>query len=79
MEPKVVNPMSDPEPEIDKAIASLSPEQRKLLELRARQRLKEDMGDISREGDALWRSVFPDYFRLVVSEWLAERAAPSRS
>ena len=67
--------MSDPEPEIDKAIATLTPDQRRLLELRARQRLQEDMGEISREGDALWRSVFPDYFRLAVSEWLAEGPA----
>jgi hypothetical protein len=74
MEWKVGNPIVDPEPELDQAIAALSPEQRKLLELRARRRLQEDMGDISREGDALWRSVFPDYFRLAVSEWLAEGA-----
>src|SRR5262249_46838655 len=45
--------MTNPEPQIDQAIASLTPEQRSVLEMRARLRLKEDMGDISREGDAL--------------------------
>lgn len=70
--------MSYPEPEIDKAIATLSPDQRRLLELRARDRLQEDMGGISREGDALWKSVYPDYFRLAVSEWLAEGPAVHR-
>jgi hypothetical protein len=71
--------MCDPEPEIDNAIATLTPEQRRLLELRARQRLQEDMGGISREGDALWKSVFPDYFRLAVSEWLAEGPTATRA
>jgi hypothetical protein len=65
--------MDDPEPELDKAIARLTPEQKSALECRARARLREDLGEMSREGDALWQSVFPDYFRLVVSEWLAAR------
>jgi hypothetical protein len=65
--------MNDPEPELDKAIAQLTPEQKVALEMRARARLREDLGDMSREGDALWQSVFPDYFRLAVSEWLAAR------
>jgi hypothetical protein len=46
--------------------------------MRARVRLQEDMGDISREGDALWRNAYPDYFRLAVSEWLAERSSAHR-
>jgi hypothetical protein len=70
--------MTNPEPQIDQAIASLTPEQRSVLEMRARLRLKEDMGDISREGDALWRNAFPDYFRLAVSEWLAEGSSSRR-
>jgi hypothetical protein len=70
--------MSNPEPQIDQAIARLTPEQKSVLEMRARVRLQEDMGDISREGDALWRNAFPDYFRLAVSEWLAERSAANR-
>jgi hypothetical protein len=70
--------MSNPEPQIDQAIARLTPEQKSVLEMRARVRLQEDMGDISREGDALWRNAFPDYFRLAVSEWLAERSTANR-